>query len=326
MNVPLPQMPQGHAGSSSASNLLKNPIVGVLLLLAGLALLIWNEGKVDYSQIAVTSVEIDSETPPADNSFAGKLVSVSGLLTTVDLISDGQYLKPSSYVALERTVEMYAWAERKNTDETYSYEKAWLRGPDDARTFANPQGHENPVMAVREFKTKANNGKVGAFSVDMASVTLPGFSPLQLTADKVISYPGVQIAGDDYLFVGRGTSYAPEIGDLRIKYSVLESNIPATVFGALRGKSIAAFTDEQGVSFHQIYRGNRTQALSAIKSQQEAMTWVARVIGLLVLWGGLIPIFKKFSPDMAMGKLRLVTLFIAALLTVAGVFVGISIA
>lgn len=336
MNMPSPQdhfSETKKAGSSSVSNLLKNPIVGVLIVIAGFALLVWNESKVDYSQIAATSAEIDSETPPSDNSFEGKLVSVSGLLTSVDLLSDGQYLKPANYIALERTVEMYAWAERKNTTGegekqtvTYDYEKTWLRGPDDARTFARPQGHENPVMAVREFKAKANNGKVGTFSVDMASVTLPGLSPLQLTDDKVISYPGVKIAGDDFLFVGRGTSYSPEVGDLRIKYSVLESNAPVTVFGALRGKSIATFTDDQGVSFHQIYRGNRAQALSAIKSQQETMTWVARVIGLLVLWGGSVPILRKFSPDMAMGKLRLVTLLIAALLAVAGVFVGISIA
>ncbi|MBI2638066.1 hypothetical protein HYW83_00545 [Candidatus Peregrinibacteria bacterium] len=322
MNVTLPQ---GNVGSSSASNLLKNPIVGVLLLLAGLALLIWNEGRADYSQIAATSTEIDSETPPTDNSLEGKLVSVSGLLTTVDLISDGQYLKPGQYVALERTVEMYAWIEHKNENK-YDYDKAWLRGPADARTFANPQGHENPVMAVREFTTKANNGKVGAFSVDMASVTIPGLSPLQLTADKVIPYPGVQIAGDDYLFVGRGTSYAPQVGDLRIKYSVLESNIPVTVFGALRGKSVATFTDEQNNSLHQIVRGNRAQALSALKSQQETMTWVARAIGLLVMWGGLMPIFRKVSPNMAMGKLRLVTFVIALVLAVVGVFAGISIA
>ncbi len=329
-------------GPSGKSQLMNHPLVAIVLLAAAFGLLVWNEGKTDYSQIAATSTEISSDTESADAGLQGKLVSVSGLLTTADLISDGQYLKPASYIALERTVEMFAWIEKKNTTGeganqivTYDYEKIWLRGPADATTFANPLGHENPVMAVREFKTKASSAKIGAFSVDMASVTLPSFSPLKLTADKVLPYPGVHVAGDDFLFVGRGTNYAPQVGDLRIKYSVLESNVPVTVFGALRGTSIATFTDAENHSLQQIVRGNRSQALAALKSQQAMTTWVARVFGLLLMWGALVAFMKPTGligrsvgsvASMSASSVRVVSLIIALALSAAAIFVGISMA
>lgn len=329
-------------GPSGKSQLMNHPLAAVVLLSAAFGLLIWNEGKTDYSQIAATSTEISADAASTDAGLQGKLVSVSGLLSTTDLISDGQYLKPAPYAALERSVEMFAWTESKNTSgegqnqtATYDYRKAWTRSPLGANTFVHPEGHENPVMAVRDFKTKATNAKIGAFSVDMASVTLPGLHSLSLTADKVLPYPGVRVAGDDYLFVGRGTDFLPEVGDFRIKYSVLESNTPVTVFGALRGSSIATFTDAQNHSLQQIVRGNRAEALSALKSQQAMTTWVARVFGLLLMWGALIAFMKPTGligrsvgsvASMSTSSVRIVSLIVALVLTAIAVFAGISMA
>ncbi|MEK9133089.1 MAG: TMEM43 family protein [Patescibacteria group bacterium] len=310
-------------------NLLRNPLIGLVLLAAAFGLLIWNENKVDISQIAVKSVEIAADGT-ADKDMQGKLVSVSGPLVSTEQLSDGQYLKPGAYVALERTVEMYAWMESSSstnseTQETYNYNKNWTTRPIGSGMFKSPVGHENPVMAVQNYTRKATSAKVGAYSIDMSSVKLPETTPLSLNNDNVMYFPGSRIDGD-VLFVGRGSPSSPEIGDLRIKYSVVEPNVFVTVFGALQGTMLATYTDANNNSLYNMVKGNRAQALSNMQKSEVMMTWVARVIGLLLMWGGLIILSGKVAGLAAMNPMtmRIVMLLVALVLTGAGVFIGTS--
>lgn len=318
----------------TAKNLLKNPIVGVILVIAALGLLIWNEGRADMSQIAATAQELNPDAVAAEADVQGKPISVTGMLTTPELLGDSQYLKPGQYLMMQREVEMYAWMEVKNTkttadnqeEVTYDYQKQWLRTPLDHYTFKVPSGHENPVMAVRDYTAKATVGKIGAYSLDMAGLTVAGLEPLNLTFDNIISFPGVSIDRDNILFVGRGTPYVPEIGDLRIKYTVLPANIVATVFGALRGSVISTYTDAENNTLYRMMKGNRAQALSAMQKEEVIMTWVARVIGLLLVWGGAVVLLPRIAASMNPMTIRIVGLIIALVLTAVGVFVGSSMA
>lgn len=324
---------------------LNSPLMGLILLVAAFGLLIWNEGKVDMSQIAATSTELASETVTTDTTMNGKLVSVSGALTTGELVGDGQYLKPGPYVSVERTVEMYSWLESSSSTQTAgsqetvstpTYNKQWTARPVDARMFKVPAGHENPVMVVASLTKKAQSAKVGAYSVDMSTMKVPdSMKPLQLTNDNIMFFPGMRIEGTDLLFIGRGTPSNPEIGDLRIKYKVLQGGATVTAFGGLRGQTITAYTDASNNTLASLVLGNRNQALADMKNQQVMMTWVARVVGLLILWGAMIIFFKptgvigKAMPSVAAMSsmtMRIVTLIIAVVLTIVGVLVGTSIA
>lgn len=315
-------------------SLLKNPLVGLVLLVAAFGLLIWNENKVDLSQIAVKSVEIAADGTGEVKDLQGKLVSVSGPLVSTEQLSDGQYLKPGAYVALERTVEMYAWIETSDTktgqngaadQTTYNYNKNWTARPVGSRMFKSPAGHENPIMAIQNYTVKATSAKVGAYSIDMGNVKLPETTPLQLNSNNVMYFPGSRIDGN-ILFVGRGSPYSPQIGDLRIKYSVVEPNVFVTVFGALQGAMLATYTDANNNSLYSMVKGNRAQALSNMQKSEAMMTWVARVIGLLLMWGGLIILAGKVAGLATMNPMtmRIVALLVALILTGAGSFIGMS--
>lgn len=309
--------------SSGGSNVLKNPLVGVLLVVAAFGLLFWNEKRVDVSQLAATSQAILADEVSSDTSLQGQFVSVSGPLTSTETLSDGDYLKPGPYLALDRTIEMYAWHESKNeTDNTYTYQEIWTSNPIHSRNFNNPVGHDNPVMAVPSLSKKVLGAKVGAYNIDMASAKLPSLQSLTLSNDNIALLPGVQLDGGDRLFLGRGTPFSPHIGDLRISYKVLPTNTLATVFGALQGQRIATYTDAENNKVYEVVLGDRVKALGTLQSQEMMMTWVARIFGFLLMWGGLIALLQKFMANITPGKARLIGLVIAALLTVGTVFIA----
>lgn len=311
------------SGKLNTSNLAKNPIVGVLLVVAALGLLFWNERRVDVSQLAATSQAISGDEVTSDTSLQGQFVSVTGQLTSTETLSDGDYLKPGPYLAVERTVEMYAWYESKDeTKNTYTYSEIWTSNPVDSRYFNNPTGHENPVMIVQPLTKKVLGAKVGAYNVDMASAKLPSLQSLSLSNDNIVALPNVRIDSGERLFIGRGTSYTPQTGDLRISYKVLPANSLATVFGALQGQRIATYTDPNKNEVYELVLGDRTKALGKLQSQEQMMTWVSRVVGFLLMWGGLIALLQKFMANVTPGKARLIGLVIAALLTVGTVFIA----
>lgn len=73
---------------------------------------------------------------------------------------------------------------------------------------------------------------------------------------------------------------------------------------------------------YELVLGDRTQALGRLQGQEQMMTWVARVVGFLLMWGGLIALLQKFMANVTPGKARLIGLVIAALLTVGTVFIA----
>jgi hypothetical protein len=86
--------------------------VGIVLIFGSCFMLYWNEGRTDYSKIAAKSIPVQAQQ--VDQSQNGKFVSVTGSVTGQQ-IGDGAYLNPLSAVAVQRTVEEYAWVETQQT-------------------------------------------------------------------------------------------------------------------------------------------------------------------------------------------------------------------
>ena len=104
------------------------------------ALLFWNEGRIDMSKIAKNAVSIDSQKISSIND--GKLISLTGVIDSNEIIKDDLFIKPAKYLVIERISEMYSWKEDTGTThktnlggtETsttdYSYEKIWTDKPE----------------------------------------------------------------------------------------------------------------------------------------------------------------------------------------------------
>jgi len=120
-------------------------ILEIILFVASFFVLYWNEGRVYLSQVAQKAVEI---VATANNPAAeGKLVSVTGTVTSSELLGDNLYLQPGKYLAASRNVEMFAWKENSSTKKkkkvggsetittTYSYSKGWVNNPEKSNSF-----------------------------------------------------------------------------------------------------------------------------------------------------------------------------------------------
>ena len=192
------------------TNSLVGILIGIVLIVASVWILFANEGRVNVTNIAKTAIEIGSP----DASLNGKLVSATGLLTSSQPMGDELFLKPGKYIAIARKAEMFSWVEEKSskkkkelggaeTEEiVYSYKKKWTTNPAPASDLHYPVGHENPAKAIDSSDYKVAEAKVGIYDIDLSMVGLPSFSPLQLSAQKVILQSGAVLSGSRYVFSG----------------------------------------------------------------------------------------------------------------------------
>jgi hypothetical protein len=181
-------------GSRIMSAIVGVPI-GLLLIFGSCALLYWNEGRTDYSKIAKKSVPVQAQQ--VDQSQNGKFVSVTGSVEGQQ-ISDGTYLKPGSYVAVQRIAEEYAWVEKSESSSnsntggsqtnttTYTYSQQWVNNPEDSSRFHHPEGHQNLPKQVSDSSVQAKSGKVGAYSFDPQTIKLPSLKDVQLSTENTI--------------------------------------------------------------------------------------------------------------------------------------------
>lgn len=314
-------------------------VIGSFLLFIGsFVLLYWNEGRVDISNVAKTAVEASADA--VDTTLDGKLISVTGQVTTADMIGDGMYLTPGNYLGVMRTVEMYAWHEKstsssetklggsEETKTTYSYEKRWTSSPANSSSFKVQEGHSNPTLTLEGATVQATEAKIGSYTIYPDRMDLPGFTTLPLTDEMIIGLPKKPLAGsegtgsgtamgsgttmtatgatlaetteglrrvDNVLYMGAGTPASPQIGDIRISYKVLRPGFRGTVFGKQStGGVIEAFANSDG-RLYALYEGGRDEAITAMHDAHVMMTWALRVLGFLMMWGGLSGIFAPLT-------------------------------
>ncbi|NJN71445.1 MAG: hypothetical protein HC799_00800 [Limnothrix sp. RL_2_0] len=324
---------------------LRNSIMGIflglLLFLASFGVLYWNEGRVDLSRVAKTSVEVAATGVPSADS--GEFVSVTGNLDSPDTLGDRPFLVEGEYVALRRISEMYAWAERSSTETqkntggsetkttTYTYEKTWTERPDNSSSFQKPQGHTNPTKSIESDEFQVAKATVGDYQLDMPKIGLPGLDKLSLTPTNVLPEYKSQQMGE-YIFIGKGSIATPEIGDLRISYRALGQGVEATAFGALGAQQLSPYQARKKISFYRLFTGTREQAIASLASEHKIMTWGLRAGGFVMMWIGLNLVieplgvlldFFPFIGNLARTASGFATFIIAAVLSSVTIVISI---
>jgi hypothetical protein len=296
--------------------------VGIVLIFGSCILLYWNEGRTDYSKIASKSMVVQASQ--VDQSENGKFVSVTGSVSTNQQIGDGAYLKPSTYVAVQRTVDEYAWVQNEQTTShsnvggsannttTYTYKEEWTDNPADSSTFQYPQGHQNPPKPLNDTSVEATNAQVGAYSFDPQTIKLPTLQNVNLSSNNVTLptptttvTPGtvqttttassplsdLTLASSQYIYGGSGSLTTPQVGDIRISYEALPSGTTATAFGQPNNGALGAYTDPSNHTLYDLLLGDRQTAIATLHNQYETTTWIIRGVGVGLIWLGLMMLF-----------------------------------
>lgn len=284
-------------------------IIGVVLFLASFAVLYFNEGRVDLSDIAKKATIIEADNVQANAALEGELVSASGTVTAEPTIGDDLYLKPGAYFAVQRNVDVYAWVEKsetvtrssadgETTETEYTYVMEWTSNPADSSDFHEPEGHTNPPASISEVIMTADDAMLGQYSLTPEVVTLPTLSKLVLKSDLLTLTQNATLANDSYVYVrnsSTGTYAEPQLGDVRVSYDVLKVPFEGTLFGKLEGTSIKPFVTKKGDTLYRIFTESHDESIATLHREYTTALWAFRFFGFLMMWFGLALLFGPIS-------------------------------
>jgi hypothetical protein len=226
---------------------------------------------------------------------------------------------------------MYAWKETKDKETQknwggsttnitrYRYTKEWTDSPKPSNTFKKPN-YSNPPQPYKNQLFKASTATIGRYQIALDPLTdivnfptsctsdnrrysptsgmgilLPLNARVPLTPQTLLAtLPPQSQRVDDYLFQGTGTPQSPKIGDLRICYTALSTNAPATVFGQLQGDRIVP-ARHQDESFFRLAPGVREAAIADLRSEYQLWLWVFRLVGFAMMWVGIVLLLNPIS-------------------------------
>lgn len=288
-------------------NALVGAVIGIVLVLAAIWALVWNEGRSIKAYRALTegagvvvSVSADEIVPTNE----GKLIHITGKVTPQGVPSDPDFtISADGAVALTRDVEMYQWVEKsesrsetklgggEETVTTYTYSREWKSGRTDSSDFRQPDGHENPELVVDSQSFRVDQATVGAFTVSGEDVAGLGTgTDLKLgdedvaRAEEALSLPVRLERGGFY--VGNNPAQ-PRVGDLRIRYSRADLK-EASFVGKQSGEWLKPFTASNGREIFLSAAGQSSAAemFDAAQAENTMIMWLIRIGGMVALMVG----------------------------------------
>lgn len=318
-------------------NRTKNAFVGVLfgfLMVPGsICLHAWNEyrtvhrarGLNEAEKVVVTIGDIDR----VDASLESKLVHLTGLATTEEILSDQQFGVSEQAIRLKRVVEMYQWDETEHKDDdrtTYSYSKGWYEGRINSNSF-HDAGYDNPQPAYDSEDTMADMVHVGAYQLPQdllrsmkrwASIK-PNQAAIQETAGNEVG-GSFEVSGE-WAYWSKQTPEPtdPEVGDLRIGFQMIPPG-DVSLMARLTNNSFSAFKTSNGESIKCLYDGSLTkeEVVDRQRTENTIMAWILRAVGFALCFGGfqllLGPLQAMVGWIPILGDLTRGAIFIVALL------------
>lgn len=293
---------------------IKGILIGIVLIIAALILLFWNEGRSvkEYETLqegasSVVSVASDAVDP----ANVGKLIHTTGKADTKAVLSDPIFGVSANALQLRRVTEMYQWQETsqsetqkklgggEETKTTYSYAKTWSASAINSSNFRIPEEHQNPATMPYESNTQvADAVSLGKFSLPSSLVerideTKPLF--IQAADIKNTQLPtGIKLqAGSFYSGADPAT---PQIGDQRITFEVVNPMEVSVIAKQVRN-TLEPYTTSGGGEIELLETGIHS-ADAIIQHAQDSnviLTWILRLIGFILLVIGINMEFKVLS-------------------------------
>ena len=316
--------------STSYGSRLKNAVGGVftgfLMLIAGIVLLFWNEGRTvkttrmlkESQSVCVELGDIASVNP----DMSGKMVHATGLATTDEVLTDSFFGVSAPAIKLFRNVEYYQWIEHtkretrdkigggQETITTYTYSRDWVSKPTNSAEFEDPayRGIANDVLLQIENESlQARDVHFGAYRFPEGLVSqmndrrdlIPELDPA-VTADleKQLQRGAKTAVKDSMVHVLNNTIYIganpnrPAVGDLRVRFQkVLPGEV--SILAKINGDTFESFTAKNGYTLLTLRDGSVSMEnmYEGAHKGNRMLAWVLRFLGILLLYLGFRNIF-----------------------------------
>ncbi|MEO6054546.1 MAG: TMEM43 family protein [Chthoniobacterales bacterium] len=279
-------------------------IIGILLILAAVILLWWNEGNavktakgLREGAAAVVSIQPDTVSP-ANNH---KLVHLTGMATTAEVLRDPLFHISANAIRLDRNVQMYQWKEEKEstthnklgggteTKTTYKYEKTWSGERIDSSKFKHPEDHENPDHMLAPSKAvDAKNVTLGAFALSAKIISqMTGDEPLELSDADLEKLPSklrsaAQLSGN-MLYFGKEPE-SPAVGDQKVDFQILKPAV-FSIIGMQTDNTFEPFGTHTGTEILLVESGTVSAQgmFQHAESANVVLTWILRLVGFILM-------------------------------------------
>jgi len=312
-------------------------IGGLLMFIIGTCLLWWNEGRTGRTAKAIgdaaSHVESVADVSRVDASLNGKLIHASAFADTKDTLTDDMFGVRELAIRLDRKVEYYQWVENAQTKErekigggketttTYTYEKKWVDKPVNSAEFKDPQYQSaNKVLSeVEERNEMAQHVTFGAYTLpELFVASISGSEPvevrmteeqrftwnerLHMLRPKVNTETSLVHTNANTVYLGLSPN-SPQVGDVRVTFTKVP---PADIslIAQVDGSTFKAYRAKNGQSFSRVQMGTVgvDEMIEQARSENNMLTWVLRLVGvLLIVIGlkgmfGLLPMLFKVLP------------------------------
>ena len=294
--------------------------IGIVLFLASFVVIFRTEGSVNWAKLSEQATTVSPETA---GSNAGEFIAVTGPLATTETVGDPMFLNAGAYVTVSRNTEMFAWIEDSQTETrnntggstttttTYTYRRDWTSSPSSSASFHNGgescardnggQRCVNPDLTIPSESFSVANVQVGAWNIATAGVQggcilgsecrgLPGGTPLELDASLIAPTLVGHTISANQLYLNGQNATAPQVGDVRVSFTVLRPGGTVTAFGKAEGNGLTA-AEIDGYTFFRVLSGTRQEAVETMKFERAAKMWVLRIVGFFMMWFGMQMVF-----------------------------------
>jgi len=288
-------------------------VVGIILIIVGIALLFWNEGRAvkTYNSLKEgQGLVVDIPADAVDAANDGKLVHLSADAATDEILVDADFGVSANAIRLRRDVEMYQWKETEKSETrkklgggeetvtTYTYTKEWSGMLNDTANFHEPSGHENPSEFPYESVTlDAEQVVVGAFYLSPDLIAQLGDFKTLTVRDipEGAAWPEGARSEKGGIYLGANPAQ-PQVGDVRLKFSAVEQG-PVSLVAAQNGDTFAEYQTKAGGTIAMIVPGKvpAQQMFEDAISANTLVTWLIRLGGFILIWIGFGLIFAPLS-------------------------------
>ena len=279
-------------------------LIGPLLVLVGIGVLSWNEGRAVGTAKSLTEgagAVISVSAATVDPGNEGKLVHVTGRVAVAGPVRDASFGITAEGLRLVRKVEAFQWKESSHSETrkklgggeetvtTYSYSTDWTEHPVDGASFKQPNGHRNPPVPIAGSIVSAPSPMLGGFALtggQAGELGRPVSRPVEAGELGGVK-AGLGALGPVQLVDGRvfvGDPMHPKVGDLRISFEVAPAG-DATVVARQVGKDFAPYTTSNGRTIEILRDGivPAAQVFADAQSDNAVLTWILRGVGTVVI-------------------------------------------
>lgn len=299
---------------------IKSIFFGILMIIGAIVLLWWNEGRavntakgLEEGGSAVITVMPDNVDP----SNNGMLVHFSGMVETKDTLRDEQFGIAVNALKLDREVEMYQWVEQSKSEKrkkigggeetttTYTYVKEWRSGLNNSSNFKHPEAHTNPsALPYAELTKVAMNANLGKYDMSTIMGRFTGRMPVSISAldsSQMIdqNYTSTYVQNDgvnSYIFKGNGSFASPQVGDIRISYSMVPTGV-YSIIGKQFNNTVESYTTSYDTDILMVQQGasSAESMFKAAEKTNKIIMWLLRLLGVFLMYGGFMAILKPIA-------------------------------